>query len=435
MAGAVLSSVRSVPKYKKTFLISLLSFIVSAASTFAWKISDIDFITQVGAHKLTTVYICAAIVIFISSSIIVLRCSKIAAQTIFLEVQKYALVIFGILACTQLFIDSYRTIWFLYTVKIMGYAYSILLFNALWNTFDSYSNQEEPTGIQTTLYSASLYLGMTAAGCTLQQSPLGATELGLIVSILSLFSWIVGQMAFTEEQIQTPSSYQKSTVHRHHCTQFFPLLFQSKKTITLVVVSILFSILVRSTEYFFISDFELRFFMVDNIEGSSKTIGSFVTLIGLGNIITLISWQIWSRLTIGKAALPLITIVAFLGIKISSLSSYSMASAVLILMVVESLYAIVVESSLQHLLEHYDEQDRTAIRTLIDAIVEPTGLLLSAILFLIPEFSVSILGVSVICIATFVLLYNIKIGVFQKKKRSFLHGICSSTKESDQAIA
>ena len=219
------------------------------------------------------------------------------------------------------------------------------------------------------------------------------------------------------------------------------MLFRSKRLVALVLVSVIFSILVRSTEYTFIADFEVKYLCVDNTGNGWRSIGSFVTLIGLGNMLTLISWQIWSKYTIGRAGLPIATVAAFCMINYVTTNNYPLLASVFILIVVESLYAIVVESNLQHLLEYFDEQDRSVTRVLIDAVVEPAGLLLSVFLFVLPGFSTQTLGVVVVVVTFVVLLYNWRVGheiaasTPRLLRRSFTYLFASDRKKKDQAMA
>jgi hypothetical protein len=442
--GAVLSPQNIAPKYKRTVLLSLLAFIVSFCSTLAWRVLDVDFVTRIGSGRLAIVYVYAAIVVFSSSALMMIRSSRVTPQAIFQSVQKYATVGFVIIGGTQWAFDTCQHTWMLYGVKIFGYAYSILLFNAFWIALDPCNDRLHPSKLQTTLYSVLLYFGMASAGIWLQAYNLGAGQVGIVATFCSLLCWIIGRYAFDERgcsSLNDSAETNSDPIHRHHISKIIPLLFRSKRLIVLVLVSVFFSILVRSTEYSFIADFETRYLSVDNSGNGWRSIGSFVTLIGLGNIITLISWQIWSKCTIGRASLPIATVVAFCMINYDSTNNYPLFASVFVLIVVESLYAIVVESNLQHLLEYFDKQDRSVTRVLIDAVVEPAGLLLSAFLFLFPGFSIRTLGVIVVFATFLVLLYNWRVRrenalsspKFFRRSAHFLFSI--ERKKKDQAMA
>jgi hypothetical protein len=437
---AVLFLQKIASKFGRTLLLSILAFIVSLSSTLAWRVADIDFVTRIGSGRLTIVYIYVAIVVFASSALIFFKNNQISPRGIFQAVQKYATSLFILIGTIQAFFDVKENIWLLYSIKIFGYAYSILLFNAFWIALDPCNKHLHPSKLQTSLYSFSLYLGMATAGLWLQSHNVEATNVGIVAIICSLLCWIIGQYAFPSSLTPT-TKVDGSSAKPHHASQIVQLLIHSKKLILLVLVSLFFSILVRSAEYCFIADFETRYLSVDNADGNLRPIGSFVTLIGLGNIITLISWQIWNKWTIGRASLPLATLAAFFMMKLCSTTNYSLLTSVLILIVVESLYAIIVESNLQHLLEHFDEQDKSVTRVLIDAIVEPSGLLLSATFFLLPGFSIPLLGGAIIITASMVLLYNWKhsrdaLLANSRSVRRFLTSLCTfERKKKDRAVA
>jgi hypothetical protein len=169
---------------------------------------------------------------------------------------------------------------------------------------------------------------------------------------------------------------------------------------------VLLSVLVTSTEYSIIADFESRYLTLAEAPNGVKSIGSFVTLIGFGNILTLCTSRLWSRFQIGRTALPIATILAVLMIRLGFMECPSLISSVLALLVVESLYPLVVESNMQYLLAHFPESDRVSARTMIDAIAEPAGLLLSAVFLFTPWFDIHTLGIGVVCVSFMLLLYS-----------------------------
>jgi hypothetical protein len=109
---------------------------------------------------------------------------------------------------------------------------------------------------------------------------------------------------------------------------------------------------------------------------------------------------------LGRAGLPVATVLAVLMMRIGFTDSHSLISSVLTLLVVESLYPLVVESNMQYLLARFSESERVSARTMIDTIAEPAGLLLSAILLIIPGFDIHALGIGVVCVALLLLLLS-----------------------------
>ena len=61
---------------------------------------------------------------------------------------------------------------------------------------------------------------------------------------------------------------------------------------------------------------------------------------------------------------------------------------------------------MQYLLARFPETEQVSARTMIDTIAVPAGLLLSAILLVIPGFDIHALGIGVVCVALLLLLFS-----------------------------
>ena len=329
-------------------------------------------------------------------------------QSIFLSVQRYAIIAFGLLTvCEAVFTLTHFTSM-IFVLKVVGYAYSVLVFNSFWIALDPYDKNTLVTTGQCTLYSFCTYFGMAVAGMWLQSDTIGAAQLGLLVTGCSIVCWILGSLAFCGKTtfLQKPRTTAEAADRPSPVQTLFRAMAGSSAVLTLVVGRILLNVLVSSTEYYFIADFESRFLSLNGASNGVQSIGSFVTLIGFGNILTLFTSRMWSRFHIGRAGMPVATILAVMMIRVGFTQSHSLISSVLTLLVVESLYPLVVESNLQYLLARFPESERVCARTMIDTVAEPAGLALSAILLITPWFDIHALGIGVVCVAFLLLLFS-----------------------------
>ena len=406
--GAILTPLMTAPKHRTVVLLSILAFTVSIASTIAWKVSDVDFATRIGSGKLGEAYVCTALVLFAVSSLVMLRLKWLSPQSIFLTVQRYATAVFGLLAVSELTLSLSQWTESIFVFKVLGYAYSSFIVNAFWLALNPFDSQSRVTAGEFTLYTFCIYLGMAMAGMMLQSNTMGAGQLGLIITSCSIICWLVGSLAFGDRPVllHRPPSHIEMVPRPSPVQTLCKAMVASRAVFTLVVGSVLLSVLVTSTEYSIIADFESRYLTIDNAPSGFQPIGSFVTLIGFGNILTLCTSKLWSRFQIGRAALPIATILAVLMIRFGFMESHSLIASVLALLVVESLYPLVVESNLQYLLAHFPESEQVSARTMIDTIAEPAGLFLSAILLFTPWFDIHTLSIGVVCVAFMLLVYS-----------------------------
>jgi hypothetical protein len=391
-------------------LLALLAFTVSLSSSIAWKVSDVDFATKLGSDRLAQAYVFTALAIFGSSALILSGLKSLSPQAIFLSVQRYAGLSFGALAVLEILFSLSHYTSMIFFFKVLGYAYSALVINAFWIALYPYDEKSPVTAGQYTLYTFCTYFGMSAAGVWLQSDTIGARHLGLLVTGCSIVCWLLGTMALEGRKplvLKRSIPLQVDQTHRPSPSQtLFRAMLGSRAVMTLVLGSILLNVLVSSTEYYFIADFESRFLTLQNAPSGVNSIGSFVTLIGFGNILTLFTSRLWSKFQLGRAGLPVATIFAVLMMRIGFTDSQSLISSVVTLLVVESVYPLVVESNMQYLLARFPESERLSARTMIDAIAEPAGLILSAMLLIMPGFDIHTLGIGVVCIAILLLLIS-----------------------------
>ena len=395
-------------KVPRVGLLALLSFTVSLSSCIAWKVSDVDFASRLGSDMLCEAYVLMALALFASSSLILLGLRWLSPQAIFLSVLKYAGIAFGLLACCEAVfcISQFNSV--IFALKVAGYVYSVLVINSFWIAAGYGNEKSGMTAGQSSLYCFSSYLGMAAAGVWLQSDTLRAGQLGLLVTFCSILCWMLGKLAFrTDEPITF--SCQAPAVDKPRSSPVQTLLraiMSSRAVLALVVGSILLNVLVSSTEYYFIADFESRYLLLNNAPRAVQSIGSFVLLIGLGNIFSLGTANLLSRFHIGRVGLPFAAILSAIMIRVGFTNSHSLISSVLTLLVVESLYPLVVESNMQYLLDRFPESERIAARTMIDTIAEPAGYILSAILLVLPWFDIYALGIGVVCVSFLLILFS-----------------------------
>jgi hypothetical protein len=377
---------------------SVLAFVTSFSSSIAWKLSDADFATKVGSDYLAESYFLSALMLFLSSYLMLSSLKKESPQKTFIRVQKAATIGFSVLAVFEWFfhISQYQHV--IFAMKGLGYAFSYVVINAFWISLDVYSRDSTVTKAQCTWYLFCSYVSMAAAGFCLQSETLSSSQLGICVAACSTVCWAIGKFAYElplKTTVVDPVLYRRPSARQ----VLWGAMRGSPGIATFVIASVLLSVLASSTEYSFIVDFEAKYMSLTDASQNIQSFGSFVTLIGLGNILTLFSSQLCSRYRLGRASIPLATVGVCVMIRLGFADNHSIFSSVLTLLTIESLYPLIVESNLSHLLGLFHESERVSARLMLDTIIEPTGLALSAVFLEIPYIDINTLGVAVVVVA------------------------------------
>lgn len=405
-AGAIFNKYAIAPSSIQKALLLLLAFITSFTSSLAWKVSDVDFAAKLGANYLEKAYIVTALLLFIGAAFFLTLLKKNSPQHVFFIFQKYSLLFFGSITFLESFFHISQHGCVVYIFKVFGYAYSSLILHAFWISLDLYNKRSSISTGQCALIYFSTYLGMASAGVLLQSSTVGASQFGIIGGSCSFLCWVLAknitqasyiQQFYSNEQPVQQMSSPKALL-KAVCTSHFVLL--------LIIGSVLLNVLISSTEYSVIADFESRFMTTPESATGNQTIGSFVALIGVGNIFTLFSLQLCARFKLGRAGVSFAAILAFLTVRCGFSEGHSLLLSALALVVMESLYPLVVESNLTRLLEYFPEQQRLSARTLLSTITEPAGLILSAGLLSMSWVNVSTFGIGVIIVSVLISVFS-----------------------------
>lgn len=386
----------------KVLLTAVLGFIVSLSSSIAWKASDVDFAEKLGSGYLGKAYILSAVVLFIGAMSFVFSFKKKSANEIFCNFQKYALFVFGSVGLveTLFHISQYKEVIFL--LKVLGYVYSCLIINIFWLMLNPYKKNSRITATQYTLYILSIYFGMTFAGLLLQTCISGTHQLGLCVAGGSTICWLLEKYVCeaTEEPL-----VENGKTNSSGCLD--AKTFSSSQTIIMLVIgSLLLNILISSTEYNVISNFENRFSLSAVSNGGNKTLGSFVALTGIGNIAALLSSRLVYHYYLGRGGIALTAFFSSLVLYFGFSDGNSLLVSGLALVITESLYPLVVESNLSRILEYFPDSKQLVTRALMAAFTEPIGLLLSALLLTMSWVSICTLGACVIALSFLLYIYS-----------------------------
>jgi hypothetical protein len=400
---ATRSQLSCIKSSTKTFLITLLGFIVSLSSSFAWKVSDVDFAKKLGIPYLENAYLLTAAVLFVGAMSFVIGLKRKTIREIFFIFQKYSLLSFGCLGITELFfhISTYPEAVFLF--KVIGYAYSSLVVIVFWLLLNPYSKYAQITAGQYTAYITSTYFGMTVAGLLLRTSISGTHLLGAFVALCSFFCLFLSKAIYKYPEPIIPDNVQSIKPTPLNVVR---ALYSSQTMLMLVIGSVLLNILISSTEYSVISDFERRFATTAGSNGGNQTLGSFVALTGAGNIAALLSSRLVYHCYLGSGGISLAAIFAAFTLYCGFSDGNSLLISGLALVITESLYPLVVESNLARLLNCFPESQKVSARGLMSAITEPVGLLLSALLLRMSWITICTLGIGTIVVSFLLFLYS-----------------------------
>lgn len=400
---AVFTKKAAAPSSPHIALLYLLAFMVSFASSIAWKVSDVDFAKKLGSEYLVNSYLLTAALLFLGASTGVSMLRKAHPQTIFFRFQKFSIACFSAVTFAEVLCHISKHSSVVFAFKVFGYAHSSLILYAFWAALNLHDKRSTVTTGQCTLLCFSTYVGIATAGILLQSSTVGASQFGVIGAGCSLACLLLGKIAFESPH---PQSIEKEVPVTTTSQTLFKAVCSSRSVLLLVLGSVLLNVLISSTEYSVIADFESRFMDSPESSKGNQTIGSFVALIGVGNMFTLFSSQICINYNLGRFGLSLATIVAFLVLRFGFTDGTSLISSAFAFVVVESLYPIVVESNLSRLLDYFPEHQQISARTFMDSLTEPAGLILSALLLSMSWVGVCSLGIGVIIVSLLITIFS-----------------------------
>ncbi len=368
------------------FLPFFLSFIISIASTFAWKSTDMDFASKIGTKYLSVAYIVIACILVCSGFFIAILRKNRSPERVFIRIQQISWSLFLLLWLFEIQYHFSATIPGLFALKVLGHAYSSITILSFCIMYDPYDPTSRISKNCYTLLQVAKYLGVAFCGTIFNLIPLQGTahfipligSLSFIVWLLANFCHPLALYEILPKQTLVPTP---------------PEPLEKKKKVSraaffLITGSILLNALAGSSEYAVILDFESNFLSA-NSQHSSEIIGQFITLFGIGNLLAFISCSIWYSVRLSSFGLmglggTLLFLIPF-GEKILLTFPFlnkflafgmdpSMLSAICTLFIVESLYPVVVQSNMMNVLAALSSSTQRKARVIIESASEAIGL-------------------------------------------------------------
>ncbi len=384
------------------FLPFFFSFLTSLASTLAWKITDVDFATKMGAKHLPEAYgVIAILLIFSGITIAFLRKSR-PPERLFIRLQQISWSVFLFLWLIEMQHDISSVPIGIFLLKVLGHVYSSLTLLSFWIMYDPYDPFCRISKNSYTLLLTAAYLGIAFSGFIFNHVPLqGASNFIPLIGSLSFTVWLIANFCHPRADQDSPlkkgeaeSSCSKSLKNgaSSHTTEKPKKRF-SRSTLFLICGSILLNAIAGSSEYSVIANFEAKFFSQEGVS-SSAALGQFLTLFGFGNLLALISCAVWYSVRLSPFGLMAIGATALLFAQFSGsiffwiplfetssqagLSS-SIMTAAASLLIVESLYPLVVQSNMMNVLAALPITTQRQARAIIESSAEAIGLAVSAV--------------------------------------------------------
>lgn len=429
---------------KTGFLTFFLSFIASVASTLAWKITDVDFATKMGAKSWSYAYGCIALFLILAGiGVAVLRKSR-SSERIFIRIQQISLCFFLFLWLIEMQFDISSIPLGVFALKVIGHIYSsvtILTFWIMYDPYDPFCRISQPTY---TMILTAAYIGIAFSGVVVNFLPhTGVASFIPLLSILSFIVWFVSNLCH-------PKAAER-TFQQNISTKIEPVIFSdtpelskkrrfSRSTLFLIIGSIALNSITSSSEYAVIADFESQFF---EHEGgySFLALGQFLTIFGLGNLIALISCTIWYNVRLSPVGLMIIGALAIclaqcspsialvfpnIGEMVASWMNPAMMTAAGSLFIVESLYPIVVQSNMTNVLAALPITIQRQARAIIESSAEALGLIVSVIIM---ESTISLVG-TIVSMCLFLCTVSGFLLLKQQRRSQISDKIVSDSEES-----
>lgn len=372
---------------KQAFLFSVLAFLLSCATSAAWKFSDALFLIHLSAEDLPVAYASAASLLIVFAICIISALNRYTPTQIFRTFLFCGIIYFSLVVAALLFDIQKSTQLFWYVIKIFGQMFFFQGFSCYWTFLDQYYHFQDSKRIYT-LFNCSIYTGTACTGLFIQAHLLDiisffATVLVLFVGTFFLTYTIQKKFRAVPDDFEIEGGQKEG---KPTIKQFVQGIFRSKFTLFLMLGNLTLFLLMTTTEYSYFSRFEQHFevpgaHVADDASNElTMFLGRLIACVGLGNFI--VGYFLYSRWVIswGVTTLILFTPIGYLLTYLGWRFDPTLFFPIMGFVIVEGLYPVIEDNNFNLLLNAVPSKLKYQVRVLIESFSEPIGMLLSSIL-------------------------------------------------------
>lgn len=391
------------PSEKKSFLLFiLLGFLWSFGGSCGFITADGLFLEYLGSAHLPKAFISTAIVLLLFSFLFIYLFNFWESKKIFISFICIAITFYTILPLCIHYNCLPNSIWFIY--KVTAYILYILLTSCFWTFIDQYFGLQIAKRLYSIFYS-SIFTGTGLAGalisCCITKLPLSYLFVCIIGAlILSLIC--IKIISSSIEPITDESTASHSLPIKQSKTTFIKAILSSKFTLAFLIVNVLIHTLVVVTEFSYMDVLEKIF---NSSNGSNNQLTAFIgqlnIWVSLGNIFFGI--LLYSRVVtrFGLNNIVLIVPACFVSIFTGWHFGSGLIFAIMGFILTEGVLTTIDDNNFNLLLNAVPTKLKHAIRAATECLLEPIGMLISAILLLIFQAHSKTLG---LVLSSFLLL-------------------------------
>ena len=373
---------------KQALFFSILGYCLFFAIFLGSKLSDTIFITHLSATKLPLAYGTIALILVMSSLVVILAYSRYSVQSVFFKYLFLGLIFYSTASILLALGFAQTSSLSYFFFKVFAQILQLSILSCFWTFVDQYYHFQDAKRIYA-LFNASVYLGLTTAGLVIRSSSFTVLQVySFIVCVLLAILLVAPKLIRDFDEVPDDLEAEVKTPQIGKTIPlFFKSLFTSHFSLILMVGNLLTCWLMTTTEIGYWSSFQQHFqvqdsSMVDSAASRELT-QLYGTCLAIAGVINLIAgWFFYSRLVLrfGVTTLVLVSPVAFL----ITYSGWSFDSTLFFSIVAiflnESLLPIFEDNNFNILLNGVPLRLKPKVRVLIESFSEPVGMLLSSLL-------------------------------------------------------
>lgn len=363
----------------KILLFAFLGFCWSIASSTGVALSDALLLEHVGSHSLSYVFAFTAVGMFLTSGFLMYLYNRFEIDKIFagafitgivFNCTIFALIISGV---------SHPALWILF--KVFGYFFQVGFLSLFFTYLDQFFEMQNAKTVFGMLYSP-IFLGMAVSGAVLA---LSSTKLGtfgilcLVICALCVALFLLKLIPSKVEKI--PDDYQEFTVIKTGKKDLIRAIFTSRFTLLFLLAGLALHAILVITEFQYMSGLEQTFLG----QGPEKLTEFLGRLYFYGSLVNILFGLFFYGRIVKKVGLN--NVILIVPLFFTALFSFWQSSSHIFLPIlgfiaVEGVLNLLEDNNFNLLLNAVPLKLKNKIRVTCESILEPLGMLISALLLM-----------------------------------------------------
>ncbi len=360
-------------------------------------LSDGLFLEKIGASRLPTVYLCIAIIMILSSSLILYALKKTSPYRVLTTA-----MIIGVTICFGACVGTLGTPLpphFWYGLKIASKMFFAVMIACSWTFIDQYHDLQEAKRVYA-IYSSCYFLGTILAGSMIHLLlPFTSFPPLFILAALSLVASFkeAQRIALHIQPSHDNTSEGIFSASRDTVSSVIKSIFCSRFALLLLLLSLSIQLLLTVTEFNYMRSFDAFFSKIPSTSGQeggeiARFLGQWRAWIAACNIC--VGTLLYSRFVrkLGLSSTVLITPLFFLGVYAFWVFRDGLGLAILGLIAADGVLFTFEDNGFNLMSNAVPTKLRPKVRIINDSFFEPIGMLLSSFLLLSIPSSSCVLG-------------------------------------------